>query len=385
MGSFPMKLKLKLPEEHFSVEDDILKNKLNELNDTDKNLTNVPFEYSFKENFISSIVGEENLAKKLIKNIILQLVTFHSYDNLKIAIFTTKKNEKFWDEFKILPHLWSNDKTVRYYATEAEEYKELSYNLERIFSKRKEERENNNSNETINYNPVYLIFTDSFQAVRNIEFINNVIEEKTNLGFSILISTDKIAMLPNQCQTFIQLSEDISHVLRNVATTGRNSFKIDDDIKNLYEYFKVLSNIPIEINDGNDGAIPKKVGFLEMYDVGKIEQLNSLSRWKKNVPINNMNAIVGIGRSGEKIGLDLHEKFHGPHGLIAGMTGSGKSEFIITYILSLAINYHPEEVQFILIDYKGGGLAGAFENKTLGYKLPHLVGVITNLDKTGNK
>lgn len=56
---------------------------------------------------------------------------------------------------------------------------------------------------------------------------------------------------------------------------------------------------------------------------------------------------------------------HGPHGLIAGTTGSGKSEFIITYILSMAVNYSPNEVSFILIDYKGGGLAGAFENKKI--------------------
>ena len=78
--------------------------------------------------------------------------------------------------------------------------------------------------------------------------------------------------------------------------------------------------------------------------------------------------------------LDLHEKFHGPHGLVAGMTGSGKSEFIITYILSLAVNYHPDEVAFILIDYKGGGLAGAFEDEEKGIRLPHLAGTITNLD-----
>lgn len=78
--------------------------------------------------------------------------------------------------------------------------------------------------------------------------------------------------------------------------------------------------------------------------------------------------------------LDLHEKYHGPHGLVAGMTGSGKSEFIITYILSLAVNYHPDEVAFILIDYKGGGLTGAFEDTERGIKLPHLAGTITNLD-----
>ena len=62
------------------------------------------------------------------------------------------------------------------------------------------------------------------------------------------------------------------------------------------------------------------------------------------------------------------------------MTGSGKSEFIISYVLSMALNYHPDEVSFVLIDYKGGGLTGAFENKETGIKLPHLAGTITNLD-----
>ena len=62
------------------------------------------------------------------------------------------------------------------------------------------------------------------------------------------------------------------------------------------------------------------------------------------------------------------------------MTGSGKSEFLITYILSMAVNYSPDEVAFVLIDYKGGGLADAFEDKNRGIHLPHLVGTITNLD-----
>ena len=65
---------------------------------------------------------------------------------------------------------------------------------------------------------------------------------------------------------------------------------------------------------------------------------------------------IGVEKSGSLLKLDLHEKYHGPHGLIAGMTGSGKSEFIITYILSLAINFSPLDVNFILIDYKGGGV-----------------------------
>ena len=77
---------------------------------------------------------------------------------------------------------------------------------------------------------------------------------------------------------------------------------------------------------------------------------------KNNNPVNSLGVPIGVRADGELFTLDLHEKFHGPHGLIAGMTGSGKSEFIITYILSMCLNFNPDEVSFVLIDYKGGGL-----------------------------
>ena len=147
----------------------------------------------------------------------------------------------------------------------------------------------------------------------------------------------------------------------------------------MYKCSETLFNIPIEIAKENSN-LPTMISFLEMYDVGKVEQLNITNRWKSNDPTKSLQAPIGVDKNRELFKLDLHEKFYGPHGLIAGMTGSGKSEFIITYILSMAINYSPDEVSFILIDYKGGGLAGAFQNKETGMKLPHLAGSITNLD-----
>ena len=147
----------------------------------------------------------------------------------------------------------------------------------------------------------------------------------------------------------------------------------------MYQCIKRLANIPIEIEKENS-SLPTMLSFLEMYDVGRIEQLNIIEKWKNSNATKSLQAPIGIDKNRELFKLDLHEKAHGPHGLIAGMTGSGKSELIITYILSMAINYTPNEVNFILIDYKGGGLAGAFENKEAGIKLPHLAGTITNLD-----
>ncbi|MCM1223572.1 MAG: FtsK/SpoIIIE domain-containing protein, partial [Lachnospiraceae bacterium] len=65
------------------------------------------------------------------------------------------------------------------------------------------------------------------------------------------------------------------------------------------------------------------------------------------------------------------------HGLMAGTTGSGKSEVLMTYILSMAVLYSPYEVAFLIIDFKGGGMGNQFK------KLPHTLGVITDIDKNG--
>lgn len=59
------------------------------------------------------------------------------------------------------------------------------------------------------------------------------------------------------------------------------------------------------------------------------------------------------------------------HGLIAGTTGSEKSETLQTYILSLALNFSPEDVSFFIIDFKGGGMANLFDG------LPHMAGQIS--------
>ena len=90
-----------------------------------------------------------------------------------------------------------------------------------------------------------------------------------------------------------------------------------------------------------------------------------------------MKALVGFRSGNAPCYLDIHERYHGPHGLVAGTTGSGKSETLQTYILSLAVNFSPEDVGFFIIDYKGGGMANLFDG------LPHMIGSISNL--SGNQ
>lgn len=94
-----------------------------------------------------------------------------------------------------------------------------------------------------------------------------------------------------------------------------------------------------------------------------------IARWAADRP--GLLAVIGASVDGP-IALDL--KTQGPHALVAGTTGSGKSEFLQSMVVGLAANYSPSEVNFILIDYKGGA---AFRQCR---HLPHTVGFVTDLD-----
>ena len=295
-----------------------------------------------------------------------------------------KEDEEDNLEFvKMLPHVWDNSKQIRFFAYDYDEMNEISKYLE-------EELQNRLKYENKDYKsfaPYYLIITNDYKKIENLKIITEVLKTKVNLGFSILCITKDLLQLPNECKTFISIDKDnkTGMIFENeISSTNQKQITFDTSVIFFFDKIcQTMSNIPIRYTKAGENLLPNTYTFLEMYDVGRIEQLNILERWTRHDPTLSLRAPVGIDAQGIPIVLDIHEKFHGPHGLIAGSTGSGKSEFIITYILSLAINYHPDDVNFILIDYKGGGLAGAFEKRNM--KLPHLVGTITNIDTNGLK
>ncbi len=369
-------------EAHFSMSNDNLRSLLDSLVIENEVLKNVPITFSFVKKYITAIVGNNELTKKFIDAIILRLLTFHSYEDIKLVIFTNKKNESKWEYLKMLPFCWNGDNTIRFFGTNAEEISQITTYLYEVIQKRIEFSINNNSNKHEIITPYYIIITDDFYPIRNNEFIKCLLEQDINMGFTLLINNNGLLGLPDECKTFINIDAQNSAIFENELVTEKQiEFRAEfmPDNINIYNCILSLSNLPIMREDG-EFLLPDSISFLELYNVGDIDQLNIFNRWKSSNPAISLASPVGINKNGDILKLDLHEKYHGPHGLIAGMTGSGKSEFIITYILSLAINYSPHEVQFVLIDYKGGGLAGAFFNSETGVKLPHLCGVITNLE-----
>ena len=379
MGSVPPAITLKSPEEHFTLDEDNLKQQIYDLQKEIKTLDNVPVTLSLKEKFLTAIIGNMNLNKHFIDGLILQMIAYHSWINLKLVIFTNDDNKAKWDNLKNIPYCWDNEKTIRFFGSNSDDITKISNYLEEEFSKRKNLVINNDGKKVL-FNTVYLIIIDDVEGTRNVPIVDEILKTNAYMGFSLLFSTDRLNILANEVSTFVNIYQNEGGIFENELVSDKKTAFVPDYINfDLEPLLYIVANIPIDLNEGKY-ELPTVLSFLEMYGASNVKQLNSFNRWKTNDPTKSLAVPVGVNQSGDLFKLDLHEKFHGPHGLIAGMTGSGKSEFIITYILSMAVNFHPYEVNFVLIDYKGGGLAGAFENKETGIKLPHLAGTITNLD-----
>ncbi len=357
-------------ERKFSLDDDNLQEELYTLCEREKPLHNIPIAYSLFENPVSGVIGERRRVVGFAKGLIIQLAALYSYDEVKF-VFVYDKEESDFEFVKWLPHVWSDDNKFRFIATDANEVKEVSAYLEKVI----ETREHLNANELEDVKPHYILFSMSKNLAARAEMIKKVLAAKENLHMSVVTFYDELRSLPKECSMVVELNGADGRLFDKNDISGK-SIAFSPDIyltKDPLALSVTLANTPLDTTAGSF-KLPGMITFMELFGVGKVEHLNALTRWRENDPTKSLKAAVGVDTYGETFMLDLHEKFHGPHGLVAGMTGSGKSEFIITYILSLAVNYHPDEVAFILIDYKGGGMAKSFE------KLPHTAGIITNLD-----
>lgn len=371
IGRLPLKVNIRYSERKFALERDNLTELMYSFGEKKRWVEKVPICLPLAEYFISGFYGEKSILQSYVRGLILQIVTMHSYDEVKLALLYDESQAACCSFARWLPHTMNNERTTRYIATNSEEVKLLSADLDSIIEYRKSLSPGALEDEKT----YYVILCLDKELSSKAECVRRVLEHKDNIKFSVVSVFERFGDLPKECMAAVRVDNGTGTLTyASDSSEGTADFKIDSPKSfNIRQVTAVLANTVADIS-GSNFTLPKKYTFFEMLDIGMIEHLNLAEKWSANDPTKSLGAIVGIDRYGEPFKIDLHENAHGPHGLVAGMTGSGKSEFIIAYILSMAVNFHPYEVSFILIDYKGGGMARSFEN------IPHTAGIITNLD-----
>lgn len=122
------------------------------------------------------------------------------------------------------------------------------------------------------------------------------------------------------------------------------------------------------------GGLPTTTRLLDLLETDP-DDLESVRAWWSRERTGPVDLEVVVGASPDGVhGIDLRRD--GPHALVAGTTGAGKSELLQSWVAALALHLTPEEISFVLVDYKGGSAFGECAD------LPHTVGVLTDLDAT---
>lgn len=204
--------------------------------------------------------------------------------------------------------------------------------------------------------------------------ISQFTEKGKDLGVTFLFFGQTRADIPVGCDYVVQLSGGHRGVLINASKRSKTVPFVSSQISDTLAVRIVRTLAPVCTDEVSlEGELTKNISMFKMLNILSVEDLDLKARWSASKVTKSMAAPVGVSKTGIVM-LDLHDKAHGPHGLVAGTTGSGKSEILQTYILSMATLYHPYEAAFVIIDFKGGGMVNQFA------QLPHLLGAITNID-----
>lgn len=383
LGNIPYDCDLKADLPDMEVEPDVLYDEMRHVVCRDHILEDAPVCLDLRKDHICGIAGDRLKAVGLAHGIMLQLAALYSYKELKIAVIYDESEEYLWSSARWLPHTWDDKKETRYIAANVEELNALSTSLEAELA----EADGNSGGMTAAEaaGRHFVIICASRELASRTSLLPHIIQKGRYANFSFIAVYHEERLLPKDSTAVMRFCGEKETYDRTGGSERCLMFRSKNSAEPMM--LKPMSVAPAEFAGNAVSLADKRLGteesgydipdmltFLDMYGVKTIEELNCLQRWQKNSSVRSLAAPLGVDSRGDLFNLDLHQKAHGPHGLIAGTTGSGKSEFIMTMILSLAVNYSPHDISFLLIDYKGGGMAVAFE------KLPHVAGIITNLD-----
>lgn len=365
-GRLRSDITVQITEPHFSMQTDPLTDLQTQIATKYAEYEAAPITISLRENRIAGFFGKSLYTDSLLQNILASILILHTPQNVHTAfLFSNDSQAEKYAYLADVPHVWSCDKSRRFFATDE---KSIDTVLTYIYNQV-------NIPEGVAAQAMeeyYVVFAWGNQGIDSSALYQYC---RSGKQVSFVFIVEEYGSLPQDCMAVIQCSRELYGLYEKNKNDNRLlPFTPDTcEPRKLQEVIRKLG--ALSFTAAAQAVLPDRVAFLDMFQAGNVQDLGILQRWQRKTSHASLATPVGAVKGGDILTFDIHEDFHGCHGIVAGTTGSGKSEFLQSYILSMMVNYSPEDVNFVLIDFKGGDIATPFRG------LPHLCAVISNLSK----
>ncbi|WP_449224195.1 type VII secretion protein EccCa [Amycolatopsis speibonae] len=315
--------------------------------------------------------GDRDAALGVLRAMLAQLVTLHSPDDLRVAVCTGEERRADWDWVKWLPHAQHSERTdllgpLRLVAATVPALESM---LEEELTKRP--RFDPESDGRVS-GPHLVVVIDGGSVAGSDHLM-------TGGGVEGVTVVDLTTMPPRALdRTTVVLAVDAEGELLSETIDGEAPLGRADRLGQVAAEGLARQLAPLRLTAGLRGDAPmtSELGLAELLELGDPYRFDPDDTWEPRPNRDRLRLKVGIQPDGSPIELDLKESAQdgmGPHGLLIGATGSGKSELLRTLVLGLAVTHPPNSLNFALVDFKGGATFTRLD------ALPHTSAVITNL------
>ena len=364
-GEEPLTMTVKTPKLGVVLEEDAFTRRPEALAKKYQLVSGIPAAAELFRCSSAGLVGGRGQLLNTIRCMVLQLAALHSYEDVKLAVIFPKEEYEEWAWMRWLPHTFNDSRSTRYMACGAFEASQLLKHLNEACRGRKKET-TEPFGKTVPAIPHYVVIVGAPELLKGAEKLFET------PGVSSIWLSYSVAALPQGVEQILEFGSRAEIYMRCRASE-RKTFRPDQAAQKRCEAF-ARSLAPVRLAGGKKAGLPDSVSFLEGYRVSKVDQLDIGDFWQNARCEKTLSVPIGVRENGENYYFDIHETKDGPHGLAAGTSGSGKSEMAQSWIASMALQFSPEDVNFILVDFKGTSLLQPFK------ELPHLAGSISNLD-----
>lgn len=311
------------------------------------------------------VIGPIGRARGLARSLVLQAVTLHSPTEVRLVVLCDEGTEAEWGWVRWLPHArWAADEPFLLIGSDPESAATRLHELRELVKRRREAK----SNKDDVLLPLVLVVYDGAARLVSQGFAE-ILKDGPRLGIHA-ISVDEV-QVPEGCDAAVTIDD---HGDARVEQAGApvQEHVIADTVGPETCDLAARCMAPLRLI-GEDGVVelPAQLRLLDLLDLPEPTAEEVLRLWSAG---RTPAAPVGLSTNGPLL-VDLTRD--GPHGVIAGASRSGKSEFLKTFIASLAARNHPDDLSFLFIDFKGGN------DYQLAATLPHTVDLATQIDPAG--